>query len=131
MKAIRVTAAILIENNKIFIAQRSLSDQLSGKWEFPGGKIEAHESAEECLSRELFEEFTIETKVGDFLGESIYDYGDKVVHLLAYFVSRVSGKIKASVHQDFKWVEKTDLNTIDWAPADIPLVNQLLDKLNH
>jgi len=66
MIAIKVIAAIIIKNEKIFIAQRSKEDELAGKWEFPGEKIEAHKSPQECLKRELFEEFRIETEVKIF-----------------------------------------------------------------
>ena len=71
---ISVTAAILVRDGKILIAQRKSSDHLAGKWEFPGGKIEYGETPEDCLKRELHEEFGIDTRIGVFLAESVYHY---------------------------------------------------------
>lgn len=71
-KIIKVTAAILENDGRILIAQRKSSDHLSGKWEFPGGKIEHGETPEECLARELKEEFDIYVTIGDFLGSIDY-----------------------------------------------------------
>lgn len=129
MKAIKVTAALILKNGKIFIAQRAEEDELSGKWEFPGGKIESNESPQECLKRELFEEFGIETEILNYLGESIYDYGKKLIHLFGYFVEHVSGKFTLRVHQNYKWINISELDDVDWAPADIELVKQLKIKL--
>lgn len=129
MKAIKVTAAIIIKNEKVFIAQRSKEDELSGKWEFPGGKIESDETAQECLKRELFEEFGIKTKILDYLGESIFDYGNKLIHLSGYFTEHLSGDYILRVHQNCKWIDVNELDYIDWAPADMELVKQLKQKL--
>ena len=65
----RVTAAILIKDGNILIAKRKSSDKLADKWEFPGGKIEKNETPEQCLIREIKEEFGIDVKVGEYLGE--------------------------------------------------------------
>lgn len=129
MKAIKVTAAIIIKNGTVFIAQRSKDDQLSGKWEFPGGKIESNETPQECLKRELFEEFGIQTKILDYLGESLYDYGNKLIHLFGYFAEHLSGEFTLQVHQNYKWISLNELDNIDWALADIELVKQLKQKL--
>ncbi|PKQ62069.1 NUDIX hydrolase [Labilibaculum filiforme] len=129
MKAIKVTAAVILKNGKVFIAQRSKNDDLSGKWEFPGGKIEASETAQACLKRELLEEFGIETKILDYLGDSQFDYGNKQIHLLAYFVEHLSGEFILQVHQNYKWIHPEELDFIDWAPADIVLAKKLKQKL--
>ncbi|RUT79041.1 (deoxy)nucleoside triphosphate pyrophosphohydrolase [Ancylomarina longa] len=125
MTPLLVTAAILIKNQKILVAQRKHSDELNGKWEFPGGKVEANENTKECLKRELYEEFGINTAINDYLGESIYDYGSKIIHLQAYFVSHISGDIQVRVHEQIRWVSLSELEGLDWAPADVSLVNQL------
>ncbi|MBN2595316.1 (deoxy)nucleoside triphosphate pyrophosphohydrolase [Labilibaculum sp.] len=129
MEPIKVTAAIIIKNGKVFIAQRSKDDELSGKWEFPGGKIESDETPQECLRRELFEEFGIETKVLDYFGDSIFDYGNKPIHLLSYFAEHLSGELILKVHQNYKWIEFSELDQINWAAADIELAKQLKQKL--
>ncbi|HAY21665.1 MAG TPA: hypothetical protein DCY27_05775 [Desulfobacterales bacterium] len=76
-----VTAAILINDGKILIAKRGPRDKLPNKWEFPGGKIEHRETPEECLKREMQEEFQIEVMVGEFLGESVYHYNHGSIRL--------------------------------------------------
>jgi 8-oxo-dGTP diphosphatase len=81
---ITVTAAIIQKENRIFAARRKRGRHLEGMWEFPGGKLEPGESPEVCLARELAEELGIKTTVGRYLGESVYDYGEKVIKLLAY-----------------------------------------------
>jgi len=123
-KAIAVTAAILVKSGKVFAARRKPGSHLAGYWEFPGGKLKSGESPEECLKRELTEEFGITTKVGMFVGESIYDYGTKLVHLMAYQVEHLAGDFQLIDHDDMRWLTLADVDTVEWAPADIPLVEQ-------
>lgn len=129
MKTIQVSAAAIINKGKIFIAQRNQEDELAGKWEFPGGKVEANESPKECLKRELFEEFGIDSKVLASFGESHFDYEHKHVHLLGYLVQHLQGEFTLHVHQDYKWISINELDQIDWAPADVELTKQLKEKL--
>jgi 8-oxo-dGTP diphosphatase len=121
-KPIIVTAAIMVKNNTVFAARRNPGSHMAGFWEFPGGKIEAEETPAECLARELFEEFGISTKVGAFFGESLYDYGTKTIHLLAYLVTHVSGDFQLMAHDDLRWLSLNELDQVKWAPADIPLL---------
>ena len=90
---ITITAAILMKDNRILIAQRKHSDKLPGKWEFPGGKIEDNETPEECLKRELKEELNIDISIKAFFTESIYSYPDFKIRLIAYLVTWDTGKI--------------------------------------
>ena len=82
-----VTAAIIIDNNKILIAQRGKNENLAGKWEFPGGKIEIDETPQQCLKREIREELEVDIVVGNYLGESICTYSNSKIKLIAYFRS--------------------------------------------
>ncbi|SHI03683.1 8-oxo-dGTP diphosphatase MutT [Clostridium grantii] len=121
----KVTAAIIIKNNLILIAQRGQNEKLAGKWEFPGGKIEADETPQKCLKREIQEELDLEIQVGKFFDESIYTYPNGEIKLLAYFAEIVNGDIKLSVHDEVKWVSINEIESFDFAPADIPLVQKL------
>lgn len=124
----KVTAAIIIKDGLFFIAKRRKADTLANKWEFPGGKIENGETAEECLKREIEEELRIKVRIGDFFGESIYQYPQGAIQLLAYWVYWESGIIELMAHDEYKWVSLRELNYYDFAPADIPLVKKLKDR---
>ena len=129
-KEIKVSAAIIVKDGKVFAARRKPSIHLAGFWEFPGGKLEAGETPEQCLARELKEEFTITTRVGVFVGESVFDYGTKIVRLMAYEVEHLAGDFKLIDHDELRWLGLDDLNSVEWAPADIPLVEQYLAMAN-
>ena len=122
---IKVTAAILIKDDKIIIAKRKANDYLAEKWEFPGGKIENNETPEQCLKREIKEEFDIIVSVGEHLGSSIYHYDHISIELLAYRTYWESGSINLNDHDEFKWVSLKQLEEYDFAPADIPFVDKL------
>ena len=122
---IKVTAAIMSNIGKVFIAKRPTGDKLAGKWEFPGGKIRNGETPEACLAREMKEEFKIEVAVGQFLGSSLYHYPDISVELLAYRTKWEYGPIKMKAHDEYLWVHPQDLAKYDFAPADIPFVGMI------
>ncbi|MEH6519292.1 MAG: NUDIX domain-containing protein [Halioglobus sp.] len=121
---INVTAAIIVKDGKVLAARRGPGKHLEGYWEFPGGKLEENETPEECLERELTEELSISSRVGIYIGESIYDYGQKVVRLLAYEVEHLDGEFELIDHDAMCWLGLDDLDSVEWAPADIPLVEQ-------
>lgn len=123
-----VVAAMLFKDRKVLIAQRAEHDPLAGLWEFPGGKVEAGESPEESLIRETREEFCIDIAVGRFYASSIYPYEKGTIRLLAYFCSHTGGVLKSTVHNKYEWVEVKDLNQFVFAPADRPLVEELLSE---
>ena len=122
---ISVTAAILARDGKILIARRRSSDHLAGKWEFPGGKIEDGESPEECLRRELHEEFGVDTSIGEFLAESVYHYDHISIRLLAYRTLLGYGKLEPNDHDAYAWVTIDEMDAYDFAPADVPFVDRL------
>ncbi|MEX1064072.1 MAG: (deoxy)nucleoside triphosphate pyrophosphohydrolase [Candidatus Paceibacterota bacterium] len=126
MKTIDVTAGIINRNGKFLIAKRKKGKHLEGKWEFPGGKIEALETPEECLQRELEEEFGVKVAVADFVAESIFNYGDRVIRLLGYRAEYVSGDFKLNAHDEIKWITTDEFSKFDFAEADLPIIEKLI-----
>lgn len=120
-----VTAAIIETDGKILIARRKKGSHQESKWEFPGGKIEEGETPEECLARELYEEFQITASIGEFYCESEHDYGDKHIRLLAYRAHHLSGDFNLDSHDEIQWVKCSELESYDFAEADRPIVSQL------
>ena len=123
---INVTCAIIYFNDKILVTQRSEKMKLPLKWEFPGGKLEVNESETDCIIREIREEINIEIKVLEKLSNSIYDYGTFKINLIPFISTYVSGEIILSEHRDYKIIDKSELLILDWAEADLPIVEELL-----
>lgn len=127
---IRVTAAIIIDNGKILLTQRSSNDKLLAlKWEFPGGKIEEGESEKNCLIREIKEELNLDINVKSFFFKNTHNYGEKEIELNFFICEIKKGNLKLNVHNDFCWVTKEELTKFDLAEADIPVINQIMSKL--
>lgn len=122
---VKVTAAMLVKDSKIIIARRGPDDKLADKWEFPGGKIEINETPEQCLKREMKEEFDIDVSVGEYLGSSIYHYDHMSIELLAYRTYWKGGEIDLKCHDDFRWISLEQLAEFDFAPADLVFVEKL------
>jgi len=128
---IKVTAAIIEKDGKILIAKRRKNDPLKDKWEFPGGKIEPNETPEECLRRELREELGVDTRIGEFICSSKYEYSHISIELLAYRVYHLTGEFKTYDHEEIKWVVPSDLSSYDFPEADAPIVDKLLKDIYH
>ena len=123
---IEVAAAIIEKDGKILIAKRKKGKHLEDKWEFPGGKIEENETPNDCLERELLEEFGVKTKAGEFVAESVFDYGEgKKIRLSGYMVEYLSGDFLLNDHSEIAWVKAEDFYDYDFAPADLPIVAEL------
>ncbi len=120
-----VTAAIIQKASKILITRRGPGKHLAGYWEFPGGKLDADETEQECLSREIKEELDITIKVNDFYMENMHQYEEKCIRLRAYKCVQLSGDIVLYDHDRMAWVKKEELNDYEFAPADIPFVKAL------
>ncbi len=124
-----VTAAIIEKDGKILIARRKADDRQAGKWEFPGGTLEAGETPQDCLQREMQEEFGIGVAVGSYFGESVHHYDHGAIRLMAYWANWETGKMVLNDHEDVRWVSLEQLADYDFAPADIPLVKMLQRKV--
>lgn len=128
MTAKQVSTGIIVHEGKILIGQRMRGKPQEYLWEFPGGKMEPGETIQECLYRELKEEFGIETEIGEFLMSSAYDYDSGSIILQAFWVKTQATEIKKlDAHEQFKWVALDELEQYDFAPADIPIVKKLLE----
>ncbi len=118
-------AAIIKDKNRLLIAKRHSKDPLAGKWEFPGGKLEAGETPEECLVREIREELRVDVEIGSFYDDSVYGAKDQAIHLLFYWSEVINGEVTPVVHDEIKWITINELAEFDFAPADIPIVKRL------
>ncbi|MCI2253727.1 (deoxy)nucleoside triphosphate pyrophosphohydrolase [Domibacillus sp. PGB-M46] len=127
-KTVRVVGAV-IENEKseILCALRSPDMTLPNLWEFPGGKIEAGETPEESLKREIQEELACEIEVGEKIEEVMHEYETVIVNLLTYRSRILSGLPTPEEHAELRWVSRDRLNDLEWAPADIPTITQLMN----
>ena len=124
MKTIRVVAAVIKKENKIFCTQRGYGD-FKGGWEFPGGKIEEGESPQEALVREIKEELDADIKVGDLIKTVEYDYPTFHLSMDCFWCELVSGEIELKEHEDAKWLDKSNIDSVNWLPADLDLINSL------
>ncbi|RUR12804.1 8-oxo-dGTP diphosphatase MutT [Legionella sp. km772] len=124
--SIKVAVAIITDNEqRVLVAQRPLHVPQGGLWEFPGGKLEANESAEQALVREIKEEIGLEVKKCQLLGEINHQYPGKLVQLIVFHVSEFSGTASCLEGQlDLKWISKELLN-----PNDFPEANSAIFKL--
>lgn len=123
---INVTCAIIFFDKKILVTQRSEKMKLPLKWEFPGGKLEDGESEIDCIKREIKEEINIEIEILEKISNSIYDYGTFKINLIPFISKYVSGEIILSEHKDYKLLDKSELLNLDWAEADLPIVEEFL-----
>ncbi len=120
-----VTVALLCRNGKYLLCQRGEKDILSLKWEFPGGKLEAGETLEECLVREVQEELCLNIKVICHFCDVTYTYATGGILLKTYLAQIISGKMNLMVHNAAEWVEAERLVEYDLLPADIEIANKL------
>ena len=128
MKSIHVAAAIICNEDKIFATQRGYGDW-KDYWEFPGGKIEPGETAEEALYREICEELDTEIAVGKKITTVEYDYPGFHLSMDCFLAKVVSGNLELKEHEAAKWLGMDELDSVNWLPADkeiIPLIKGCL-----
>ena len=123
---LHVACAIIEQDGAVLTAQRSATMSLPLKWEFPGGKIEAGETAEECLIRELREELGVSVFIGSALSPATHSYQDFTVTLYPFTCSLTGGTVTMHEHHALKWVEPQQMPELDWAAADLPVISEYL-----
>lgn len=127
--SLKVSCAIIEIGGKILCAQRSENMKLPLKWEFPGGKKEKNESYKECLERELKEELNIEIEIMERLPAFTFMYSsNEVIKLIPFRCKALSLDINLTEHKQIKWLGKEQLKKLDWAEADIPIVNYYIQN---
>lgn len=124
MKTIKVVAAIIIRDGKVFATQRGYGEWKDW-WEFPGGKIEAGECPQEALVREIREELDAEIKVGELIETIEWDYPDFHLTMHCFVCSLVSESMHLNEHEDSAWLTRDTLHSVRWLPADKGLVDRL------
>ena len=124
MKTVRVVAAIIIENGKVFATQRGYGEFKDG-WEFPGGKIEPGETPEEAIVREIKEELDTEVEEIELLDTVEYDYPNFHLSMGCFICKIKSGDLVLKEHEAAKWLTKDTLGSLEWLPADMGLVGEI------
>ncbi|MBN8706096.1 MAG: (deoxy)nucleoside triphosphate pyrophosphohydrolase [Bacteroidetes bacterium] len=120
--AIDVTCAIIERGGLILAVQRKAGKHLSLKWEFPGGKIETGESAEHCIVREIREELSLEIGILSDGPEVFHQYDSTSIRMKSFRCQILDGIIRLNEHENFIWLKPAELNKLDWAEADVPIV---------
>lgn len=122
-KHIRVVGAVIVNgDDEILCTQRPAHKNLALKWEFPGGKIEKDETPADALIRELDEEMGCTIEILDKITTTPHEYDFGIVELTTYYAKVTAGDIQMREHADMKWMARTDIDMLDWAPADIPAI---------
>ena len=119
---ITVVAALIKKDNKYLIAKRATgSEDVLGKWEFPGGKVEPGESEEQAIEREIKEEFEMDIKALKYITNNVCEYPSKTIDLRLYECKYLSGDFHLHDHSEYRCVRKSEIVKYDLCPADIPL----------
>lgn len=128
MKTINVVAAVIMKEGRVFATQRGYGEFKDG-WEFPGGKVEAGESPEEALCREIREELEVEVNVGDLIDTIEYDYPAFHLSMKCYACTIAGGSPHLLEHEAARWLSADQLDSVAWLPADITLIPKIAGLL--
>ena len=124
MKELKVVAAVIFQDGKVFATQRGYGPYKDG-WEFPGGKVEAGERPEDALRREIHEELETDIQVGELIDTIEYDYPDFHLSMKCYVCEILSGNPHLVEHEAARWLTTDQLDSVDWLPADITWIPKI------
>lgn len=130
MRELHVVGAAILSGGRCLVAQRGPTMRLPGQWEFPGGKVEPDEDPRAALAREVREELGLDIAVGALLGTGRADHPDLTVRLDVYLAEARGGSLHLHEHAAIRWVDAAELDTLDWAAADRPLLPSLRSLLS-
>ena len=121
----RVICAVIVRDGRALLARRAPGQKHEGLWEFPGGKVEAGESPEDALRREIREELETEIRVGELIDTIEYDYPDFHLSMKCYACTILSGDLHLVEHEAARWLTAEQLGSVEWLPADITLIPKI------
>jgi 8-oxo-dGTP diphosphatase len=124
-KQLDVVGAVILKDGEVLCAQRGPDSRLPGLWEFPGGKVDPGETPRQALEREIIEELRCRVEVGEQVERTTYEYDFAVVTLTTFYCSLKEGTPELTEHAAVAWLPPSKLETLDWAPADIPAVKSI------
>lgn len=128
MKTVRVVAAVIRDNDRILATARGYGEY-KGWWEFPGGKIEEGESPEQALIREIREELGVEIEIHDLIDIIDYDYETFHLHMNCYWATVVRGELQLLEHEAARWLDASNIESVDWLPADLAVLPKIAAEL--
>ena len=128
MKTLRVVAAVIHAEGKVFATQRGYGEYKDG-WEFPGGKIEVGETPEDAVRREIREELDTDISVEELIDTIEYDYPNFHLSMDCFWCEIVRGDLNLKEHEAARWLDKESLYSVDWLPADISIIEKIKEKL--
>jgi 8-oxo-dGTP diphosphatase len=127
MIRLNVSCAVILKDEKVFAAQRGNDMSFSGYWEFPGGKVENGESLFDCIVREMREELCMIASPAKALSHIYHDYGEFQIDLYPVLCDVIHEAFELREHENAGWFDREELQQLKWAPADMPIVNQLIN----
>ena len=134
MKTVKVVAAVICDSfentSKIFATARGYGE-FKGQWEFPGGKVEAGETPQQALKREIQEELDVKIEVGELIDTIEYDYPTFHLSMDCFWCVVIDGEIILKEAEAAKWLNKDELYNVDWLPADVTLVKKIENKIHN
>ena len=124
-KIINVVGAAIVRDGAVLCAQRGPGKSLAGYWEFPGGKIEAGETPQQAVVREIREELDATIRVGDLIDTIEYDYPAFHLSMDCFWCEVASGELKLLEAEAARWLTKEELDSVQWLPADVTLIDKI------